>query len=885
MLAKILKIASPIILILVILFVGYKWYKQAAENTESPLNIIPTNAVIILQCNAVDKLDSTLNSADIWRCMRNISMIDSINSQIEHISNFYKKNTRIFKKNPLFISLHKVGVNNSGLLFSSNFERQAISSNTEINSLLGNFVEQVEYNNQPIFELQQKGRALFVSYKGNIVFFSENKMLVEDAIRTSVSKDKLSLHPSFSAAYKTIGKSADINLLFNYNSLIEYTNLFTNKPLTATNFSGWAATDISVENQLIVANGFSAINSSVANFTDVLGGQSAQKISIIDIIPENTSFLFAIGFDNAKQLFDKKNKILQQQNNFLNWNKHRKLIQDSNNVNYNEFINELQGEAGIFNTSSVHSKQQQYVFFKSKNPITASSLMQGLITGKKAYSEYSINTLADANITAQLFGNLFNNNAPYFTIMDDYFIFGSTVASLEGLIDNYKSENTLASSQHFSNYSNYFSSKSNLFFYINPGRIAAALKNKLKNSYQKNLVFNTDSIAKFTAFSLQMTTKKDLLLNNISLFYNNDSERGEMEKELALEQQELANKQAALDEEARLKKVDANISMQPQFVYNHFTKEKMIVVQNADNKIFAINSKGEQMWSLQIESKILGKTSSIDFYKNNKYQCLFNTASQLYLIDRNGKNVNSYPKLLPSTTSIGHALFDYNNTKEYRIMIVGDDNNIYNLYKTGKINNGWKYEKTTKQITQPPIHFIVKSQDFILNATNNSATKLLARNGTDRVRFKEAQSFVNKVQITADGEIYAITTESKLWIGRVDGSSLTYEMPNLHITSDILAYNSGYYVANENTITYYNDAILDNITFNLDAPVKEITTNEDYIAITTSTSLYLLKDNKIVEGFPIATDGYFNISDIDNNGKTNILNIRNGFIYNYELDN
>jgi len=310
MLAKTLKIATPIVLILIILFIGYNSYKQVTENPESPLTIIPTNAAVILQCNAADKLYSTLNSADIWRHLRNISLVDSINNQIQHISNFYNQHPLILKNNTVFLSLHKVGVNNSGLLFSSNFERQAINDNTDINSLLGNLITQSEYNNQSIFELQYKSRTLFVSYKGDVVFFSENKMLVEDAIRASVAKDKLSLNPSFSATYKTISKSADINLFFNYNSLIEYTNLFTNTAFTNTDFSGWTATDLNLRNNLIVANGFSAFNNTATNFTDVLSDQAAENIGITDIIPESTSLLFSVGFDNAKQLYSQKNRIL-----------------------------------------------------------------------------------------------------------------------------------------------------------------------------------------------------------------------------------------------------------------------------------------------------------------------------------------------------------------------------------------------------------------------------------------------------------------------------------------------------------------------------------------------------------------------------------------------
>ena len=119
MLSKILKIATPIILISIILLIGYNSYKQVTKNTENPLNIIPTNAAVILQCNDAKKLYSNLNSADIWGHLRNISIIDNISNQIQEISSFYNKNSLIFKDNTLFISFHKVGASNSGLLFSS----------------------------------------------------------------------------------------------------------------------------------------------------------------------------------------------------------------------------------------------------------------------------------------------------------------------------------------------------------------------------------------------------------------------------------------------------------------------------------------------------------------------------------------------------------------------------------------------------------------------------------------------------------------------------------------------------------------------------------------------------------------------------------------------
>ena len=168
MLSKILKIATPIILIFIILFIGYNSYKQVTENTENPLNIIPTNAAIILQCNDADALYNTLNTTDIWGHLRNISTLDSINNYIKGISSFYAQHPLIFKTHTLFVSFHKVGANNSGLLFSSNFERKAALNNAQVYNLLGNLISEEQYNNQAIFEIVHKGRTLFLSFKGDI---------------------------------------------------------------------------------------------------------------------------------------------------------------------------------------------------------------------------------------------------------------------------------------------------------------------------------------------------------------------------------------------------------------------------------------------------------------------------------------------------------------------------------------------------------------------------------------------------------------------------------------------------------------------------------------------------------------------------------------------
>ena len=872
MLSKILKITAPIILILIILLIGYNSYKQVTKNTESPLNIIPTNAAVILQCNDANELYASLNDVDIWKHLCNISLVDSINNQIKEISSFYNQHPLIFKSNSVFISFHKVGANNSGLLFSSNFERETIGSNTKINTLLGKVISESQYNNESIFELQHKGNTLFVSFKGDIVFFSENKMLVEDAIRASVAKDKLSIQPSFSTAYKTISKSAEINLLFNYNLLIEYTNLFISTAFTTTDLSGWTATDLKLKNNIIIANGFGNIKSPVENYTDVFINQAIENTDIADIIPENTTILLALGFDNTKLLFDKKNKLLETQNNFWSWDKSRKKLLDNTKVNYNELINQLENEAGRFNTFTTQSSSEQYTYFKSKNSLTTSSLMQGLIDNSKDYNGCTINHCKDPNITANLFGELFTCSASYFTIIDDYFIFGTSEASIEYIINNYNEKNTLNNSVHFKNYRTYLSSKSNLLFYINPGRTLANLKNRLQANYNNKISFDKDSILNFTAFSLQLSAKGNLLLNNLSLFYDSDFKEDIKEEWFV--------------------QLDSTLAMPPQFIKNHFTKQEMIVVQTRSNNLYALDSEGKIIWEKMIDSKIIGNINSIDVYKTNKYQALFNTESHLYLIDRNGKFVDGFPKKLPSQTTLGHSLFDYNNNKRYRIMIIGSNNNIYNLDVKGKQVKGWKYKKQQNRIIASAQYFKVNNKDYILQETANSTCKLLAINGTERVSYESGTTFNgHPLQVDHYGTLYGITFEGKLWRGTINGNATELSIPemnnqslftmnNIEITGEVQ-----YIIANGKSLFIINEVFEILHSFQLEEKIQQLFTSRGYIVLATSTQLYLYKEVAVVEGFPIDTDGFFNISDIDGNGKINIINSKYGSLYNYELAN
>ena len=128
MFRRILKITTPIILIGIILFIGYKNYKKTQNSTNNPITVIPTNASAILQINDVSRLNRALKISGIWEKLQNINQVKSISQKAEEISKFFLTNKKIFYTNELFISYHKVGPNNHAVLYCATFNKENITS-------------------------------------------------------------------------------------------------------------------------------------------------------------------------------------------------------------------------------------------------------------------------------------------------------------------------------------------------------------------------------------------------------------------------------------------------------------------------------------------------------------------------------------------------------------------------------------------------------------------------------------------------------------------------------------------------------------------------------------------------------------------------------------
>ena len=244
----------------------------------------------------------------IWNELRNIKEIEMVSAQTKSISDFFIKNQTVFKSNSLFISIHKVSAKKNAALFSISFER-GVLDNKEIVNLFTNDVTISHYDKQTIYF--SKSLKKYFSFKNDIIFYSNEKYKY---VRTAnENTNDLFTNISFSTCYNTISNSADINLMINYNSLIAFSNNLTNIKSKITNFSDWAATDVRLKDNAILASGLSNYNKSVKTLQiSSLIKKSKSKYSRYS----ECTKLLAISFSDQQTLYKNKNKLLQNKMNF-----------------------------------------------------------------------------------------------------------------------------------------------------------------------------------------------------------------------------------------------------------------------------------------------------------------------------------------------------------------------------------------------------------------------------------------------------------------------------------------------------------------------------------------------------------------------------------------
>jgi len=918
-------IALIIIISLAGIITTYFFLKETATPVSPAINAVPLNSALVFESKDLNGLLKNLDKTNkIWSELLDIKTINKLNHNFRFLDSLFAKNAKagkLIQNKSLIIATCLTGNENFDLLYL--FNLSSYSEQEQIDDLIkeqlkgkASFSER-HYEKITINDVkmnsQSEIKSFSYAFSKGILIYSPTSILIENAIRQLNSTISLKNDFGFKKVLNTAGKKVTANIYINYKTFPKLISLFLETDSkriirSFTNFADWSELDLNFKNDAMLLNGFTYSNDSNNNYLNIFLKQSPQKVKLTSILPATTSTFIVLGVDDFKQFSIDYKKFLNLSGKLNVYSNEIEKINTDYNTNIEElFYSLLEKEIGIAyaNFNELDLSKDQYLILSTHSQSQSEEKMLELLESYAKNKKISVNTLIKNckideetsykvykfpvnNIASTLFGKLFSSiESNYFTFIDNYIIFGSTVEMLSKFIHCNVLQQTLTSDLQYNKISDYLSSRSNFYFYTNMTSSPLMLSEYLNEDLAKSLKTNIKSLKKFHALGIQFSLSDAMIYNNIFLKYTPEIK--------------------AAPRTVWESKLDTCIgNFKPKFVINHTNDEKEIFVQDLKNNCYLINSAGRILWKTNVKEKIISDVYQVDFMKNKKLQYLFNTRNHIYLIDRNGNHVDRYPVKLQSPASNGMAVFDYENNREYRIMLASENRKIFVYDITGNIIKGWMFDKTETLVKRPAQHFRVSDKDYIVFA-DSLKIYMLDRKGNTRVKLKTiAPKSVNNSFVFEDKpgslspRLVTTSTEGDILFIYFDGKSETMKLEDLepdHYFDFMDVDGDGlkdFIFINENKLQVYSHGKTKIFEYEFKAKITSLPTyylfpkNERKIGVTSTTTneLFLFNSNgTIYEGFPLTGKSIYSIGHLNKSeSKFNlIVGSADVFLYNYEV--
>jgi hypothetical protein len=889
-----------------------------------PLKAVPVNAMLVVKVNSFTRLyEKTALNSQIWRELKQIPGFDRIDMQFRFLDSLLRtvpEVEKILSNPPSFISAHTVGKDRISILHTLQLPQGygEISVNTLITKLVGDkgTISTRPYEGVTVHEISLNGNGkkdeFLWAVSRNILMISFSPIVLEDAIRQLGSDESIASLKGFQEIYATAGKNVDANVFINFDRFpLGLATLVTSdmKSLarSSSHFARWAGMDLNMLSDMLLMNGFIQPPDSATSLAGLFVNQDPRKITVDKILPASTAAFLSLAMSDPSRYFNDYRNYLQELGKLGTYNRTLSTFNETYQCNFpGDFADLMDNEITLAFDSpeSQPDSSKIFVLVKVKSQGQAAEKMMNLVQHAAASESrqvmdytfeykldnevsFSIYRLPVYNLTSNLFGELFAGLGDhYFVFIDNYLVFGSSPSSLRSLIHDQVLNKTLENDDAYRSFKNSLSPRSNILFYNNMSKSRSIFGTYLRKSLAAAWHDYEPLFLKIPVTGFQVYSDNKLLYSNLIIRYLPGY-----------------NRDTQTVWESRL---DTLAACKPVFVVNHQTGQNEVFVQDMKRNIYLINQVGRILWKVQLPELINSEIFQVDYFRNGKLQFLFSTGNYLYLVDRLGNFVEHYPVKLRAPATSGVSVFDYDNTREYRLFIACSDNKVYAYTKEGALLNGWIPFQTESEVLQPVNHFRIGNKDFLVFG-DRFRTYVLDRKGNSRM--SEDIFFPKSVNngyypwlpgdgsspgiVTTDttGKVYRILFNGKIetvdmgtYSGRhfFDLRDLNNDGKMEYIFTDGKKLNVFDSEKNRLFVTGFNEAV------STRPSIYQFSSNDTKLGIVCKeeNQIYLFNnDGKLFNGFPLSGNTAFSIGNFgDTLSHFNlVVGSRDNFLYNYRV--
>lgn len=891
------------IIILLILISGIAalllLFHQGRKNIlTDPYKAIPVDACFILE--SVD-LPSLLNSltdeSSLFKELSNVNELSIFNRKLKFLSGLInrKEYSILFERSTSLISFHltEKGKLIPLLAMSVPPDFRLRHIRRLISSTITGIVTEKKNRSERIFEISypfmSSSDTVYITFDSGLLICSPSEVLINKAVKQKKLKSDIRDLPGFLKVMAASGKRINkVFLVFsNISKIIGSAAAGKAQGLagSVSRLAGCAEGDIYLNDGGLLLSGYTECSDS----SDILYKYKSYPSGSIDtykVLPAVT-FLFetillperVIGESNNSQKEDSTFRLASILKRYIGEEITRAYLDIKENkeeVN-SLIIYELRNREAAENLFIDYLKRQKNS--EQKNETDSITWFQP--DEQTRIPVYSTPFRGLISFLAPGFAP--NASDSLFTFYDNFMITGDSYSAVTRFLYDNMLNKTLANDLAYRDFEVTVPGRAGYFFYCVPSEIIGYLSDFLNDTIIKSLSSNIKSLKKIQAAGFQFTASNGMIYNTLSVRY-----KEEVREESGAEWETL---------------LDTSACIKPFFFTNHSTGAKEIFIQDYKNNAYLVNSAGRVLWKVPLGERILSNVYMIDYYGNGKFQMLFSGKNNLHLLDRNGNYVERYPVRLRSPASGPLALFDYDANHDYRLVIPGDDKQIYAYDKSGNVVKGWNMFRTNGTVKSEIKYFRVSGKDYLV-ASDETSVYFLDRRGEVRLKLNDsvtrAKGSEMRVSTSSDPALIFSSPDGTLQTVSFDGTvrkTILRRLSGDHLFDffDIDGDGFGEYFFIDRGILYLYDHDKSEI-FTRDLGSVELKNPICFIFSATDRKIgvfdnknkliYLIdKAGNTMNGFPLRGASMFSIGKFtEKSGFHLIVGGDNSFMYNYKLN-
>lgn len=771
---------------------------NTSTNKTKLIDFVPENTDVIIKTSNLEGLKNSVNNSDFLLRLSESGSYKNLEYNLEGLSH-------IKPESDFLICLSKDENDSLQYALITKYSKDLFMTDS-----LKNYVEEsFAYNNKTITKSTLNDKVFYSTLIDSTFFASSSKIVVESVFNT-INKD-YDLEKIYSTT--TDDKTASI-ILKPDNPFIK--TFFANDSLNLNTFTNYIAIDADISQNEVFVNGITKANDSTKSLINIFKNTIPQENSIQNITPSNTDGFMSFTFDN----------FITFKENLAQFNQN-----DSITKNTSLFDN-------IIEVGTIYEGENKAIVLNSIDIIATKDALLSEQNKIEDFRQINIYAFSKPNLFSNTFYPLITfNEASKYCVLDNFFVFADNMETLQNIIANYQNKTTIGERSYFKDIKENLTDESSLILVVNPELLQDILnKNDLDNSSFKFDKYNTSALQFIydTNFAhvngIIKKSKAKASLNSVS-------------------------------EELNIK-LETDLLNTPQFVTNHITREKEIVVQDINNNLYLISNKGKILWKKRLNGNVLGTIEQIDIYRNGKLQLAFATPNRIYIIDRNGNDVTPFPGKFNDDITQPLSVFDYDKNKNYRLVITQGKNVL--MYDTKlKLVKGFMFKSANGSIISQPKHFRIGSKDYISFKTSNKLY-ILNRRGATRIAPKTSSIFSDEAIYLYQNK-FLTTTDTGGLISIDTKGNTAIENHNLSENHSIETTGKTLVLLTENKLTIKNKTI--ELDFgNYTKPKIFYLNDKIYIAITDlqSQKIYLYDSNAaLLSNFPVYGNSSITLDNID----------------------